>query len=111
MITPDHLIDSRVNPEVVDSMAKVHWKKERTKMVLRQLIVIALVILTILGAFVLPSFETVLSLIGNALGMILLILVPIFAYTAVFGWQWNHAVIVVITVFMAVVGTSCSFIS
>ena len=85
-------------------------KKERTKTFFRQLIIIVLVVLTVFGAFIMPSFESVLSLLGNALGMLMMVLIPMCAYAAVYGWKWYHIIIAVVTVFFAITGTICSFL-
>jgi vesicular inhibitory amino acid transporter len=57
-----------------------------------------------------PSFESVLSLLGSGFAVLTCILIPVWAGASVFGWKKHEIVICVISVIVAVFGTVCAFI-
>lgn len=86
-----------------------HQKSERVKAVLRPVIRVALAIAAVLGALVFPSFEALMSLLGSGFACLTLIIIPVWAGAAVFGWRWYDYVAIVISAIFGAWGTVASF--
>ncbi|OCF36492.1 solute carrier family 32 (vesicular inhibitory amino acid transporter) [Kwoniella heveanensis BCC8398] len=88
-----------------------HDRRERIKSILRPLISIILVLLFVVGAFVLPSFETVMGIMGGGLAVCSCILIPIAAGAGVWGWTWYTVMAFWTAALFAVVGVVCCFLN
>jgi len=86
-----------------------HNKHERTKNFLRPLIRVVLAVLSILGGLLIPSFESLLSFLGGGLGIISVIIIPVWAGAEAFGWRNLEYVVIAVSAVFAVIGTVCSF--
>ncbi|WVQ98857.1 hypothetical protein IAU59_005988 [Kwoniella sp. CBS 9459] len=88
-----------------------HDRRERLKTFLRPLISIVLVFLFVIGAFILPSFETVMGIMGGGLAVISCILIPIAAGAGVWGWTWYTVLAFWTSALLAVVGVVCCILN
>jgi vesicular inhibitory amino acid transporter len=86
-----------------------HVREERRKAFLRPCIRIALACLAIAGGLVFPSFEALMSLLGSGFACITLIIVPVWAGAAVFGWKRCDVTAIVLATLIGVFGTVASF--
>lgn len=86
-----------------------HHRHERLKSFLRPCIRVGLAILSILGAFAFPSFEALMSLLGSGFACLTLIVIPVWAGAAVFGWKWWDVVAIVLATLVGLFGTIASF--
>ena len=57
-----------------------------------------------------PSFESVLGLLGSGLAIGMTIIIPVWAHANIFGWKGYEIVICVIAGIIGVVGTVCALI-
>jgi len=86
-----------------------HNRHERMKNFVRPLIRVILAVLSILGGLVIPSFESLLSFLGGGLGIISVIIIPVWAGAEAFGWRKLEYVVIGVSAVFAVIGTVCSF--
>lgn len=86
-----------------------HERQERIKAFLRPCIRVTLACLSIVGALVMPSFEALMSLLGSGFACLTLIVIPVWAGAAVFGWKWYDKVAIVLATLIGVFGTIASF--
>lgn len=64
--------------------------------------------MSVLGALVLPSFEQVMSIMGSGFAVVMAIIMPVWAGSAVFGWRWYSVMICVGSGVVGVVGVMCA---
>ncbi|WRT67240.1 uncharacterized protein IL334_004207 [Kwoniella shivajii] len=93
------------------SAESAHDRRETIKSILRPLISIILVGFFVIGAFVLPSFETVMGIMGGGLAVISCILIPIAAGAGVWGWTTFSKIVFGIASVYAVIGTACALLN
>jgi vesicular inhibitory amino acid transporter len=86
-----------------------HNRHERTKNFLRPLIRVILAVSSILGGLLIPSFESLLSFLGGGLGIVSVIIIPVWAGAEAFGWRKLEYVVIAVSAVFAVIGTVCSF--
>jgi vesicular inhibitory amino acid transporter len=86
-----------------------HHRSERIKAFIRPCIRVGLACLSIAGALVMPSFEALMSLLGSGFACLTLIVIPVWAGAAVFGWRWWDVVAVVLATVIGIIGTIASF--
>lgn len=99
-------------PEAYLSPAmRKHNRRERIKAICRSVIRVLVAVLTIVAGLALPSFESILSLLGSGFGLVTVVIIPICAYGQVFGWRWWHVAVCVASGFLAVAGTIGSFVA
>ncbi|KAL7424020.1 hypothetical protein Q5752_001605 [Cryptotrichosporon argae] len=82
-----------------------HNRHERLKAVARPIVRVLLACVAVAGAILLPSFESVLGLVGSGLMVLNLIIMPVWAGASVFGWRWYDVTACVACTIIAVVGT------
>lgn len=88
-----------------------HTRRERIKYILRPVIRVSLAVLSVLAALVFPSFENLMSLLGAGLASITVIIIPVAARAAIWGWTTVDIVIVVAAAFMGVFGTVATILN
>ncbi|WWC69317.1 uncharacterized protein I206_103255 [Kwoniella pini CBS 10737] len=88
-----------------------HDRREMLKNIFRPLVSILLICFFILGAFILPSFETVMSIMGGGLAVISCILVPIAAGSNLWGWSWYARIIFGLSCLVALISTICALLN
>jgi vesicular inhibitory amino acid transporter len=57
----------------------------------------------------LPSFESVMALLGSGFALVTVVIIPIWAGAEVFGWTWYAMVTCGVSAVVAVVGIVTSF--
>ncbi|WVW82950.1 hypothetical protein I302_104965 [Kwoniella bestiolae CBS 10118] len=100
-------------PELHTSkLERAHERRELLKKyVLRPAVSVILIILFILGALVLPSFETIMSIMGGGLSVVNCILIPIAAGSNLFGWKKVDKVIFGLASVVAVISVICAVLN
>lgn len=88
---------------------RAHDRKERRKAYIRNSMRVSLALLSVLGAFLMPSFEAVIALLGSAFAVITLIIIPVWAGASVFGWHWYDVVAIIGAAIIGIIGTVCAF--
>lgn len=96
----------------VGTAAEVHHdRRERLKSIFRPIIRVILAVLAVLGALIMPSFESILSLLGSCFAVAMTLIIPVCAGANVFGWKKLDYFLVGFGITMAVVGTGCVLLS
>lgn len=86
-----------------------HQRSEKWKKYLRPVIRVALGVASVLLALVFPSFESLMALLGSGFASITLLIVPIWAGAAVFGWNWYDYAGIAVAVVAGVLGSVAAF--
>lgn len=97
------------HPHVLDHEEIQHEKWERRKKILRPAIRVLLAILAVAGGIILPSFESVMALLGSGFALVTVVIIPIWAGAELWGWTWYAAVCCGLSGVVAVVGIVTSF--
>lgn len=107
--TPSALSDEngQVQPSV--SQWYQHDRHERFKRLARPAIRLTLAVLSIGGAFLFPSFENVMSLMGSGFAALTIIIIPIWIGAGVFGWHWYEVLVCVLSAVIGTIGVAASF--
>lgn len=88
-----------------------HNRREKLKYILRPVIRVSLAVASVLAALVFPSFEDLMSLLGSGLASITIIIIPVCARAAIWGWKWYDVAIVVVSGIAGILGTVATFLS
>jgi len=96
-------------PHILDAEEIVHEKWERRKKILRPSIRVLLAILAVAGGIILPSFESVMALLGSGFALVTVVMVPIWAGAELWGWTWYAALCCGLSGVVAIVGIITSF--
>ncbi|WWD10011.1 hypothetical protein V865_008144 [Kwoniella europaea PYCC6329] len=104
-----------VFPEIIHTKSKLEKQHDRRellkKYVFRPGISILLIIFFILGALVLPSFETIMSIMGGGLSVINCILIPLAAGSSLFGWTKKDKIVFGLAGLVAVISVVCALLN
>ncbi|WOO84347.1 Vacuolar amino acid transporter 1 [Vanrija pseudolonga] len=87
-----------------------HDKNERFKAFVRPCVRLGLAFVFVIGALIVPSFETVMSLLGSAFAVATMIVIPIWAGATIFGWRWYDWAILIPSVIVGTLGTIATFL-
>ena len=87
-----------------------HERRERIKLIARTLIRFVLPAIPVIAAIVLPSFESLLSLLGSGFAVVISILLPIAAKATVFGWKKHEIGIFLLSAVLGTIGVVCTFL-
>lgn len=87
-----------------------HDKNERFKSFVRPCVRLGLAFVFVVGALIVPSFETVMSLLGSAFAVATMIVIPIWAGATIFGWRWYDWAILIPSVIVGTLGTIATFL-
>jgi vesicular inhibitory amino acid transporter len=96
-------------PHILDQEEISHDKWERKKKILRPTIRVLLAVAAVVGGIILPSFESVMALLGSGFALVTVIIIPIWAGAKLWGWTWYASVIAGLSGVVAVVGVVTSF--
>ncbi|WVO13964.1 hypothetical protein L204_101589 [Cryptococcus depauperatus] len=96
---------------VLRKAESAHLRREKLKSVLRALIVIVLLGLFVVGALIIPSFETLMSIMGGGMSVITCIIIPITAGAGVWGWRWYSAFACGLSAVMCIIGVVCALLN
>ncbi|WVR05141.1 hypothetical protein IAU60_002153 [Kwoniella sp. DSM 27419] len=88
-----------------------HDRRERVKAILRPAIAIICLGLFVVGAFVLPSFETIMGILGGGMAVVSCVLIPLAAGAGIWGWSWYAILTFVLSSVLAVIGVACSLLN
>lgn len=58
-----------------------------------------------------PSFESSMAILGGGFGVVMMIVLPVWAGGKVLGWKWWYTVVIVISLIVAVAGTGAAIIT
>lgn len=108
-VTSDPGPNTTTNPIYLDPEEVEHDQWETRKRYLRPIIRIILASLAVFGAILLPSFESVMSLLGSGFAVVTVMIIPLWAGAELFGWSWYAALTVGVSGVVAVVGIITSF--
>jgi vesicular inhibitory amino acid transporter len=61
-------------------------------------------VLATVGALVMPSFESVMAILGGGFGLVMVVILPVWAGANVLGWKWWYYPVLGVSVVMAVLG-------
>lgn len=86
-----------------------HQRSEQWKDYLRPTIRVVLGVLSVLLALVFPSFEALMALLGSGFASVTLIIVPVWAGAAVFGWHWYDYAVITVAAVAGVLGSIAAF--
>lgn len=101
--------NTTTEPIYLDPEEAEHNQWETRKKYLRPVIRIILASLAVLGAILLPSFESVMSLLGSGFAVVTVMIIPLWAGAELFGWTWYAVLTVGVSGLVAVVGIITSF--
>jgi vesicular inhibitory amino acid transporter len=92
------------DPHLSSTAEAAHTRRETVKYYLRPIIRLLLAVLAVVGALVMPSFESVMAILGGGFGVVMCIIMPVWAGGNVLGWRWWYYPVLVASGAMAVVG-------
>lgn len=86
-----------------------HERSEKWKDVVRPVVRVVLGVLSVLLALAVPSFEALMALLGCGFASITLIIVPVWAGAALFGWHWYDYAAIGVAAVAGAVGSVAAF--
>ncbi|WVO18319.1 hypothetical protein L204_106034 [Cryptococcus depauperatus] len=86
-------------------------KRERIRCIYRWLVTTVSVMLFVVFAVALPSFECLVGIMGGCISMITCVILPIAGSGRLWGWPWWRKLLFAISLAICLVGTVCSVIS
>ena len=92
------------DPALSSSAEGSHHARERLKYWLRPILRMLIAVLATVGALVMPSFESVMAILGGGFGLVMVVILPVWAGGNVLGWKWYYYPVLVGSGVMAVVG-------
>lgn len=99
--------DSALLPLDPEEAEHEHWEKR--KRLFRPLIRVILAIMAVAGGVLLPSFESVMSLLGSGFALVTVMIIPLWAGAELFGWTWYAMFTMGLSGVVAVIGVATSF--
>jgi vesicular inhibitory amino acid transporter len=92
------------DPHLSTAAESSHNARERLKYWLRPILRMLIAVLATVGALVMPSFESVMAILGGGFGLVMIVILPVWAGGNVLGWKWWYVPILVGSSVMAVIG-------
>lgn len=86
-----------------------HERWERRKRLFRPVIRVILAVLAVAGGVLLPSFESVMSLLGSGFALVTVMIIPLWAGAELFGWTWYAMFTMGLSGVVAVIGILTAF--
>jgi vesicular inhibitory amino acid transporter len=78
---------------------------------LRPVIRLVLAVLVTVGALVMPSFESSMAILGGGFGVIMIIVLPVWAAGEALGWKRWYGAVIAASLVLAAAGTGAAIIT